>query len=60
MKDRRSVVGRTLRVENKNGITQISETCYCGWIDSGGKLWLTACQGRIRSLKSARHFRPAA
>lgn len=52
MKGRRSVIGRALCVKTENGITQISETIYEGWLDDNGKLRLTACCGKIRSGKT--------
>lgn len=52
MKGRRSVIGRSLSVKAEKSILIISETCYEGWLDDNGTLWLTACCGKIRSVKT--------
>lgn len=48
----RSIMGCTQRAERKNGVTKISTTWYQGWLDENGKLWLTACCGKIQSVKT--------
>ncbi len=55
----RSIIGCTQRrMETKSGITKVSTIWYQGRLDEDGKLRLTACCGKIQTIKTESNLRP--